>query len=110
LKEVPKRSNQNTNARDSNNYLIVEDLGQTPSMMSSLEVLQMCPSQRNALLSVLGALDPCGSKVTNFDVTDIKPRLPYHMAFQIYVEYMNVTIKRPIIDEGALTSVMSLAC
>jgi hypothetical protein len=70
----------------------------------------MCPSQRNALLSVLGALDLCGSKVIKFDVTDVKPRLPYHVAFQIHVEYMNVTIKCIVIDEGASTSVMSLAC
>jgi hypothetical protein len=62
------------------------------------------------LLSTLGALDPCGSKVINFDVMDIKPHLPYHMAFQIHVENMKITIKCTVIDEGALTSVMSLAC
>jgi hypothetical protein len=59
---------------------------------------------------MLGALDPCGSKVIKFDVTDIKPRLPYHVAFQIHVEYTKITIKRIVIDEGASTSVMSLAC
>jgi hypothetical protein len=42
----------------------------------------MCPSQRNALLSALGALDPCGSKVIKFDITDVKPHLPYHVAFK----------------------------
>jgi hypothetical protein len=59
---------------------------------------------------VLGALDSCGSKVIKFDVMDVKPRLPYHVAFQIHVVYMNVTIKCIVIDEGASTSVMSLAC
>jgi hypothetical protein len=36
----------------------------------------MCPSQRNALLSALGALEPSGSKVIKFYVMDVKPRLP----------------------------------
>jgi hypothetical protein len=94
LKGVLKHSAHNPNARATQNYSIVEDLGQTPCTMSALEVLQMCPSQRNALLSALGALDPCGSKVIKFDVMDVKPHLPYHVAFQIHVEYTNVTIKR----------------
>jgi hypothetical protein len=41
---------------------------------------------------------------------DVKPHLPYHVAFQIHVESMNITIKRTVIDEGASTSVMSLSC
>ena len=78
--------------------------------MLALEVLQTCPSQRNALLSTLGALQPSGSKIIKFDVTDVKPRLPYHVAFQIHVEYSKYTMKRAIVDEGAATCVMSLAC
>jgi hypothetical protein len=78
--------------------------------MSSLEVLQTCPSQRNALLSGLGALEPSGSKIINFDVTDVKPYLPYHVAFQIHVEYSKYTIKRTVVDEGVATCVMSLVC
>jgi hypothetical protein len=61
------------------------------------------------LLSALGALDPSGSKFIKFDVTDVQPRLPYHVAFQIHVECMNNTIKHIVIDEGASTSVMSLS-
>jgi hypothetical protein len=110
LKGVLKCSTHNPNARATHNYSIVEDLGQTPCAMSALEVLQMCPSQRNALLSVLGALDPSGSKVIKFDVTDVKPRLPYHVAFQIHVGYSKYTIKRIVVDEGAATCVMSLVC
>jgi hypothetical protein len=68
-KGVLKCSAHNPNARAAQNYSIVEDLGQTPCAMSALEVLQTCPSQRNTLLSALGALDPCGSKVIKFDVT-----------------------------------------
>jgi hypothetical protein len=76
--------------------------------MSALEVLQTCPSQRNALLSALGALEPSGSKFIKFDVTDVNPHLPYHVAFQIHVEYSNYTIKRVVVDEGVATCVMSL--
>jgi hypothetical protein len=78
--------------------------------MSDLEVLQTCPSQRNALLSMLGALDPSGSKFIKFEVTDVKPHLPYHVAFQIHVGYSKYTIKRTFVDEGAAMCVMSLVC
>jgi hypothetical protein len=63
----------------------------------------MCPSQRNILLSVLGYLDPCSLKLIKFDVTDVKPHLHYHVAFQIHVEYTKITIKCTIIDEGVAT-------
>jgi hypothetical protein len=78
--------------------------------MSALEVLQTCPSKRNALLSGLGALEPSGSKIIKFDVMYVKPRLPYHVAFQIHVEYSKYTIKQSVVDEGATTCVMSLVC
>jgi hypothetical protein len=41
-KGVFKGSTHNPNARATHNYSIVEDLGQTPCTMSTLEVLQMC--------------------------------------------------------------------
>jgi hypothetical protein len=70
----------------------------------------MCPSYRSSLLSTLGALETSGSKVIKFDVTYVKPRLPYHADFQIHVEYSKYTIKHVIVDEGAATCVMSLVC
>jgi hypothetical protein len=109
-KGVLKHSTHNMNARDTQNYSIVEDLVQTPCAMSALEVLQTCPSWRNALLYALGALDPSGSKVIKFDVTNVKPCLPYHVAFQIHVGYSKYTIKHVVVDEGATTCVMSLIC
>jgi hypothetical protein len=109
-KGVFKRSTHNPNAKAVQNYSIVEDLGQTPCVMSALEVLQTCPSQRNALLSTSGALEPSGSKIIKFDVMDVKPRLPYHVAFQIHMEYSKYTIKRAVVDEGPATCVMSLSC
>jgi hypothetical protein len=53
----------------------------------------MCPSQRNALLSTLGDLEPSGSKIIKFDVMDVKPFLTYHVSFQIHMDYSKYTIK-----------------
>jgi len=47
----------NPNARAAPIYLFVEDLAQTPCAMSTLEVLQIFPSQHNVLLSAIGATD-----------------------------------------------------
>jgi hypothetical protein len=48
------------------------------------------------------------------DTTDLKPHLPYHVAFQIVVAYTTKTftwnIFRTLVDEGTSTCVMSLAC
>jgi hypothetical protein len=110
LKGVFKCYAHNPNARGAQNYSFCQGFGPNPMHDVNLEVLQMCPSQRNALLYKLLALDPCGSNFIKFDVTDINPHLPYHVAFQIHVEYTKVTIKCIVIDEGSLTFVMSLAC
>jgi hypothetical protein len=64
----------------------------------------------NALLYTLGALEHNGSKVIKFYVIDVKPCLPYHVDFQIHVEYSKYTIKRAVVDEGTATCVMSLVC
>ena len=40
---VLKNSGHNPNSRATQNYSIVEDLGQTPCTMSVFEVLQSCP-------------------------------------------------------------------
>jgi hypothetical protein len=48
------------------------------------------------------------------DTTDLKPRLPYHVVFQMVVDYPTKTFTHNIfftvVDEGASTCVMSLAC
>ena len=45
-----------------------------------------------------------------FDMTNFKKRLPHHMAFHIRSSYRRFTIIRTVVDEGASTCVMSLAC
>jgi hypothetical protein len=48
------------------------------------------------------------------DTTDLKPRLPYHITFQIVVPYPTKNFTQNIfctmVDEGASTCVMSLTC
>jgi hypothetical protein len=113
-KGVFKKSSHNRNARVAQNYSVVEDLSQTPCAMSTLEVLQSCPSQRKALLVSLGSSETCNSRTIMLDTTDLKPHLPYHVAFQKVVAYTtkNFTrnIFRTVVDEGASTCVMSFAC
>jgi hypothetical protein len=109
-----KRASHNPNARAAQNYSVVEDLSQTPCAMSALEVLQSCPAQRKALLTALGSTETCNPGTIMLDTTDLKPRLPYHVAFQIVVAHPTKTftrnIFRTVVDEGASTCVMSLAC
>jgi hypothetical protein len=109
-----KRASHNPNARAAQNYSVVEDLSQTPCAMSALEVLQSCPAQRKALLIALGSTETCNPGTIMLDTTDLKPRLPYHVAFQIVVAHPTKTftrnIFRTVVDEGASTCVMSLAC
>jgi hypothetical protein len=108
-----KIASYNPNARAAQNYYVVEDLSQTPCAMFALEVLQSYPSQRKSLLTALGSTETCNLSTIMLDTTDLKPHLPYHVAFQIVVVYpmKNFTRNRfrTVVDEGASTCVMSLA-
>jgi hypothetical protein len=48
------------------------------------------------------------------DTTDLKPRMPYHVAFYIVVAHptkiFTQDIFRTVVNEGTSTCVMSLAC
>jgi hypothetical protein len=92
------------------NYNIVEDLAQAPSAMSALEVLQSCPAQRKALLKAIGGIDPTDTNLIVFDLEDHIPRLPPQLAFQIQVVVSDKNICGTVINKGASTCVMSLAC
>ena len=78
--------------------------------MSALEVLQSCPSQRSALLTAIGAIDPKKSLMITFDKSNFKKRLHHHMAFHIKSSYRKCNIFWMVVDEGASTCVMSLTC
>jgi hypothetical protein len=82
-----KKASHNPNARATHNYSVLEDLSQTPCAMSALEVLQSYLAQRKALLTTLGSTETCNPGTIMLDTTDLKPRLPYHVAFQIVVAH-----------------------
>ena len=64
----------NPNARAAQVYNFVEYLAQAPCAMSTLEVLQSCPTQRKNLLTALGALDLDNTTTINFNVDKYKLR------------------------------------
>ena len=77
-----KKDSDNPNARATQNYFMVEDLSQTPCVISTLEVLQSFPSQRKPLLATLGYVETCNPGTIILDMTDLKPCLPYHIHFR----------------------------
>jgi len=78
--------------------------------MSLLEVLQHYPSQRRTLLVAIGTFDPESSNNIMFNLENFTSGLSHQLAFQIDVVVHNQKIHHTILDEGASTCVMSLAC
>ena len=78
--------------------------------MSTLEVLQSCPTQRKNLLTVLGALDLDNTNLIHFNVKNYNSRLPHKLDFQIITNVVKNKVFRTILDEGASTSVLTLSC
>ena len=77
--------------------------------MSTLEVLQSCPTQHKNLLTALGALDLDNSNLIHFNVENYKSRLPHKIAFQIIMKVVRKKVFRTVLDKGASTSVLSLS-
>jgi hypothetical protein len=75
----------NLNGQASQHYNIVEDLSQAPCAMSTLEVLQSYPAQRNVLLQAIGAVDFADAIILYFDPKDSEPCLPHTIALQISI-------------------------
>ena len=94
-------------ARVAVSYNIVDDLAQTPTAMSALEVLKTCPMQWKALLASFGVVDPSDSKLITFNTENGEPRIPSTIAFQIPMSIHNLVVHRFIVDEGASTCIMS---
>ena len=78
--------------------------------MSTLEVLQSCPTQRKNLLTTLGDLDLDNTNLIHFNVENYKSRLPHKLAFQIIMKVVENKVFRIVLDEGASTLVLSLSC
>ena len=94
--------------RAAHSYSIVDDLVQSPATISTLKLLQSCPSQNEALLSAMGAVDRANDQFNFFDAHQLEPPpLLASIAFQILVKIQITHVSRCIIDEGASTCVMS---
>ena len=83
LKGVVHKSLFNPRVREAQHYNIVEDLAQSPSAMSTLEVLQNFPSQKQALLLAIGGIDPADSNLVAFNHKRYEPQLLAQLAFLI---------------------------
>ena len=62
------------------------------------------------MLSAIGGIDLADSDLISFDLEGYTPRLPHQIAFLIQVIINGKTIHRTVIDEGASTCIMSVAC
>ena len=77
--------------------------------MSTLEVLQSCPTQQKNLLTTLGSLDPDNTNLIHFNVDNYNSRLPHILSFQIITKLVRKKVFRTILDEGASTSILFLS-
>ena len=88
----------------------MEDLGQNSYAMSTMEVIHTYPSQQISLLYAPKVVDPNASTIVIFETREVHALFPYHAEFIVHVECLNKTIKCTVIDEGVVTSMMSLYC
>jgi len=79
--------------RVAHTYNIVDDLVQSPATMLTLEVLNLCPSQKKALLIALGIVYPSDDRLIVFLVDMSKhPPFPSLVSFKIPVRFHNAII------------------
>ena len=77
--------------------------------MSVLELLQGFPSQWDALLEDLGSMYS-SSLLANFNLSDVKILLSYHVVLSIDVVHEGKTIGCIVFEEGASMCVMEMSC
>jgi hypothetical protein len=84
-KETVRWTTHNFNTRVAQHYSIVEDLAQAPCAMSSLEVLQICPTQWKASLSAIDGVDPSNTTLISFNSDNCEPHLPPSVTFMLTI-------------------------
>ena len=77
--------------------------------MSALEVLQSCPKQWKALLTMISGVDPSDTSLICFDLDNYEPCLPPSVTFMLTIGYLGKNICQTILDESAATCIMSLS-
>ena len=80
-KGVLQKTTHNPNTISTQHYSIVDDLNQSPCAMSSLEVLQSCPTQIKTLFSTIGVVDLNDTSLITFDLEQLTSWLPSHVSF-----------------------------
>ena len=93
-----------------NSTMLFPYLAQAPCVMSTLEVLQSCPTQRKNLLTTLEALDLNNTNLIHFNIENYESRIPHKLAFQIIMKIIGKKFFRMVLYEGASTLVLSLSC
>ena len=73
----------NPTTRAAFNYSLVDELDQSPSAMSALEVLRAFPSKWKALLFALGVINPIYSRLITFALDQGEPWMPSSVAYQV---------------------------
>ena len=58
----------------------------------------------------LGYLDPDNTNLIHFNIENYKSRLPHKLDFQIITKVFGKNVFRTVLNEGALTSILSLSC
>lgn len=96
----------NPHEKATHHYSVVDDLAQSLATMSTLEVLQTCPSQNKELFTTLGAIYLSYIHLMTSDIDQSEPCLPSSVAFQIPITIKDICIYHCVIDEGASTYVM----
>ena len=78
--------------------------------MSTLEVLQSCPTQCKNLLTDLGELDLDNTNLIHLNVENYKSILPHQLAFQITSRVVVRKVHWTVLDKGDSTLVLSISC
>lgn len=114
MPQMPKGSTKclivNPNARDYQNYSIIEDLAQIPYAMLVLEVFHSCLAKRSEFLTMIRVVDLKNCLVITFDMSSAKKILPHHMDFHIKSTFRKMNIFQTILDEGISTCFMLISC
>ena len=105
-----RHTTHNLNAWDAQHYNIVEYLSQALCTMSMLEALQSFPTQWNALLTAIGAIDSTNASLLFFNPENNEPCLSHTIAFHISVCCLGKNVHRMVLEEGVATYNMSYSC
>ena len=88
LKVTVHQTMHNFNTQAAQHYNIVEDLSQAPCAMSSLEVLQSCPTQWKGLLTMISGVDPSDMSPISFDSDNYEPILHPLVTFMLTIGFL----------------------